>query len=63
MEDFYNDMDLEDLYRSREAVEERIDNFFGVDDTFYAGDQGYQDLLEDLGNIQDHINELIGYEE
>ena len=62
MED-YKDMDLEDLYNSREAVEKRIDNFFGVDDTFYAGDQGYQDLLEDLGNIQDSINVIIGYEE
>ena len=59
----YNNMDLEDLYKVRGAVEESLDDFFGEDDTFYAGDQGYQDLLEDLSNIQDSINVIIGYEE
>lgn len=59
----YKNMDLEDLYKVRTTVEETLDNFFGEDDDFYSGDQGYQDILEDLSNIQDSINEIIGYEE
>ncbi len=54
--------DLESLYSERKAIESSLDNFFG-DGEFHSGDQGYQDLLEKLGDVQDKINEIIGYEE
>lgn len=56
-----SDTNLEDLYKMRSSVEESIDNFFGEGETVYTGDQGYQDLLEDLEHIQDEINKRIGY--
>ena len=54
---------LDDLYEMRSSIETSIDNFFDEGETVYTGDQGYQDLCEDLGDVQDEINERIGYEE
>jgi len=50
--------DLDDLYNSRRNLNDRIDNFFGGGQV-YHGDRGYQDLLEDLEDVE---NEIEKYE-
>ena len=53
----YENYDLEDLYRTRRHLEDKIENFFGGGEV-YHGDRGYQDLLSDLDDIEEQIEEL-----
>ena len=49
--------DLYELYEIRRSLENQIEGFFG-DEQKYFGDEGYQDLLERLDEVQDEIEEL-----
>lgn len=51
-------MDLESLYERKRSLESRIDNYFGNDPNPHTGDRGYQDLLEQLDDVESEINEL-----
>jgi len=48
---------LEILYESKKYLENRIEEYFG-DGQIYTGDQGYQDLLQRLDEIEEEIEEL-----
>jgi len=48
---------LEILYESKKYLENRIEEYFG-DGQIYTGDQGYQDLLQRLDEIEEEIKEL-----
>jgi len=47
---------MNELYERRRNLQEKIDNFFGEEEVHY-GDQGYQDLLEQLVSVEMEINE------
>lgn len=50
-------LDLNSLYDIKKNLERRIDDYFGGDKV-YHGDQGYQDLLSDLEDIESQIEEV-----
>lgn len=52
-----NHSDLEELYAIKRNLENRIENYFG-DERGHTGDMGYQDLLNDLSDIEDQIDAL-----
>jgi hypothetical protein len=45
---------MDELYERKSNLEERIANYFEDDEVHY-GDQGYQDLLEQLVSIEMEI--------
>lgn len=54
---YFMSMELVELYDRRRAIENRIDSYFGGD-TVYTGDRGYQELLEELSEIDTEIEYL-----
>ena len=48
---------MEELIEIRKSLERRIENYFG-DNQKFTGDMGYQDLLEDLENVEEQIEQL-----
>lgn len=55
-ENFSNDDSMDILLDIKKSLENRIDDYF--DGQIYHGDQGYQDLLNDLSDIEERIEEL-----
>jgi len=51
-------MELDELYVLKSNLEDRIENFFGDEPSPHYGDRGYQELLEDLSDINERIDEL-----
>ena len=50
-------MELDELFERQSNLEERIANFFNGGEV-YSGDRGYQDLLEQLDEVEEQINDL-----
>ena len=50
-------LELYELYNRKVIVEGNISNYFGGDEPYY-GDQGYQELLQELEDINEQIEEL-----
>lgn len=48
------DLSLEELESIRRGLEMRLDGYFGNEQEF-SGDRGYQDLLEELEDIEKQI--------
>ena len=48
--------ELDELYERKSVLEERINEFFQGDDYPHDGDRGYQDLLQQLDEVNDDIN-------
>lgn len=54
-----NDEELDDLQGELRGLERRRDNFFDKDDGPHNyGDQGYQDIANRIGEIQERVEEL-----
>jgi hypothetical protein len=49
--------ELSELYDRRRELAERISNYFHGSEVF-EGDRGYQDLQEQLSNVEEQINEF-----
>jgi len=50
------DMTLDELYDMKRNMEEDIENYIGDDrGSFHTGDQGYQDKLMDLYDVEEEI--------
>jgi len=47
--------ELDELYERKYSIEERMGNFFGGDSNPNYGDRGYQDLWEQLTEVEDEI--------
>ena len=52
-------IELDELYNRKRDLESRVENFFGDDDNPHYGDRGYQDLLEQLDEVEGEIDELL----
>ena len=53
-------MELDDLFEEQRSLNDRIKNFFGDDDSCpNYGDRGFQDLLEQLNDVDNKIDEII----
>ena len=48
------DLSLEELESIRRGLEMRLDGYFGNEQKF-SGDRGYQDLLQELEDIEEQI--------
>ena len=48
-------MELNDLYGRLRSLEDRRDNFFD-DGEHYPGDRGYQDILEQIDEVESQID-------
>ena len=51
------ELKMNELYEIRTSLENQIESFFG-DEQNYFGDEGYQDLLERLDEVNSEIEEL-----
>lgn len=51
------DLSLDELENIRRGLEAKLDNYFG-DEQKYSGDRGYQDLLEELEDIEEQIEKF-----
>jgi len=54
MEDL-SDYDIDELYNLKSRLEERLEKYFG-DDQRFTGDEGYQDLLCRLEDVEEEID-------
>ena len=52
-------LELDELFERKSSLNDRIENFFGGDDNPHYGDRGYQDLLEQLDEVETEINEIL----
>jgi hypothetical protein len=50
-------IELDELYERQRALDERKGNFFGDDHNPNYGDRGYQDILEELDEINEQIDD------
>jgi len=48
-------IELDDLYERLRSLEDRRDNFFD-DGEHYPGDRGYQDILEQIDDVESQID-------
>lgn len=51
----YEDMNLEELYSLRRKIEDRLEKYVGDERGFHTGDSGYQEMLDDLDDIEYYI--------
>ena len=49
--------DLNELYATKRKLEDKIENYFDGEQV-YTGDEGYQNLLGDLSEVEEKIEEL-----
>jgi tetrahydromethanopterin S-methyltransferase subunit B len=49
-------IELDNLYERLRTLEDRRDNFFD-DGEHYPGDRGYQDILEQIDDVESQIDE------
>jgi len=54
--------ELDDLYERKSMLEDRINNFFDGDHNPHHGDRGYQDLLQQLDEVNECIEEIYDEE-
>ena len=52
-------IELDSLFDRRRELEERKNTFFDGDDDPHYGDRGYQDLLEQLDEVNEDIDEIL----
>lgn len=52
-------IELDELLGWRSELEERKNNFFNGDDNPNYGDRGYQDILEQLDEVNEDIDEIL----
>jgi len=50
-------IEIDELYERQLILQEKIDNFFDGDDDPHYGDRGYQELLEQLEEVEIEIGE------
>ena len=50
-------MDLNELIELKKVLENKLENYFG-DEQKHSRDRGYQELLEELENIEEEIENL-----
>lgn len=48
--------DIDELFERKRDLEERIANYFG-DEEGHTGDRGYQELLNELEEVNDQIGQ------
>ena len=51
-------IELDSLYERKRNLEDRIEHFFDGELIPHYGDRGYQDLCEQLDDVEEQINEL-----
>jgi len=49
---------IDDLYKTIRNLEDKTDDYFGDHDIKHTGDRGYQDLLQDIDDVQEEIDRL-----
>lgn len=54
--------EVDELFERKAALEDRINEFFGDEYLLVnVGDRGYQDLLQQLEEVNEELNELMNY--
>ena len=56
-------IELDSLFDRRRELEERKNTFFDGDDDPHYGDRGYQDILEQLDEVNEDIDEILDEDE
>ena len=51
-------MEINEYYKTKKILENKIDKYFGDESNPHYGDRGYQDLLEALDYIEEQIKEI-----
>ncbi len=51
--------ELDELFERKSELEERKNNFFEGDNDVHFGDQYYQDLLEQLDEVESETDKLM----
>jgi hypothetical protein len=60
----YEDMSLDDLYELKRKMENKMDIYVGEDKvSFHTGDEGYQEMLNDLYDVEEEIERKESQEE
>jgi len=54
----FSNEELHELFDRRRELEERKNNYFGDDEEIFEGDRGYQELWEQLDEVNEQINEI-----
>jgi len=54
---------MSELQDRKRRLENKIENFFGEGEQKHTGDRGYQDLLNDLDEVNEEIEESENEEE
>jgi len=54
-----NEMLLDELFERLGDLKERKANYFGGDENCHEGDKGYQDLWQELDEVQEQINKIL----
>jgi len=55
-------IELDELFERRSELEHRKNYFFEGDDDPNYGDRGYQDILEQLDEVDEDIDEILDNE-
>lgn len=48
---------MSELEKKKRRIEDKIENYFGEGEPKHTGDRGYQDLLNDLEEVNREIEE------